>query len=104
VTGHVRAVGGNGRRGRPDSAAPTVAPVAPPAAATRREQALRTGALARRADPAAMSPEARLAELGGLLATGIRRHQLSLAGSRRPEAQCQSMGGALDSNNAGVRP
>lgn len=103
MTGHVRAAGGNRRRSRRETAAPTVAPVAPPAAATRREQALRTGALARRADPAAMFPEARIAELGELLATGVRRHQLSLAGSRRREAQCQSMGGALDSNHAGVR-
>jgi hypothetical protein len=104
VTAQVPAVRGSGSRGRREPAAPTVAHVAPHGAATNREQSLRTGALARRADPAAMSPEARLAELGGFLATGLRRHQLSLAGSRQPEAQCQSMGGAFDSNNAGVRP
>jgi hypothetical protein len=39
-----------------------------------------------------MTPEARMAELGAIFATGFRRHllslQKSLAGSRDLEAQC----------------
>ena len=74
--------------GQPAPAAPTGAQGAPARTAPNREQALRTGALARRADPALMTPEARLAELGAILATGHRRLSLSLDEKRDSEAQC----------------
>ena len=54
-----------------------------------------------RRDVAGMSPEARLAELGGLLAVGYRRLRVprnALAESAEPEALC---GQAVDGNGAG---
>ena len=40
-----------------------------------------------------MTPSARLAELGAILATGHRRLRLSLDEERHSEAQCDSMDG-----------
>ena len=57
-------------------------------AAPTREPSLRTHALP---DPALMSPSARAAELGAILATGARRLRLSLDGSREPERDCPRM-------------
>ena len=48
----------------------------------------------RHKDPAAMSPKERLAELGALLATGVRRHRLrqkELADQADLEAPCDSV-------------
>ena len=44
-----------------------------------------------RCDPAALSPPARISQLGAILATGYRRlrlHQKALEESAKPEAQC----------------
>jgi len=101
VTAPVRTTYADGRGGRRVPAALTGAPVADRHAATNREQSLRTGELARRADPAAMSPEARLAELSSILATGYRRLYLarekSLDDNRDSEAQCGPMVDAHES-------
>ncbi len=48
----------------------------------------------RKKDPAAMSPKERLAELGALLATGVRRHRLrqkELADGGDSERPCLSV-------------
>ena len=56
----------------------------------------------RRPDPSLMMPEERLQELGGLLATGFRRHLLnlekSLADAPQNEAQC---GRPVDAESGG---
>ena len=51
----------------------------------------------RLADPSAMGPAARIAELGQILAIGFRRLRVSLDGSRVVERECSSM---EDANNA----
>jgi len=47
-----------------------------------------------------MTPAARLAELGEILASGIRRVRLSLDGSRAVERECAPMEDALDPTHA----
>ena len=81
-------------------AVPTGAPVVTLRAATPGEHALRTGALARSADPTSMTPAARLAELGEILATGARRLRHSLEGALAVERDCPTMDGAHDTNPA----
>jgi hypothetical protein len=59
-----------------------------------------TAGRVRRADPAAMSEEARIGELGEILAMGYRRVQMRLARSADPEAVCESMVDAHNSEHA----
>jgi len=96
VTATVRATRAPGPDGAPRGRSPARAPVGQHranGANVRFPRVLRTGSnlaaqVHRHADPAAMSPDARMAELGGILATGYRRLVLSLAEKRDPEAQC----------------
>ncbi len=48
-------------------------------------------------DPAALTPQERLVELGAILATGYRRLRVSLAESRQSEALCDP---TVDGNGA----
>jgi len=93
VSATVRARRAPGPDSGPLGRSPARAPVGQHGADVRSPRVLRAGSnlaaqVQRRADPAAMSPDARMVELGGILATGYRRLVLSLAEKRDPEAQC----------------
>ena len=105
MTSTVRGMGGPRRPGtavpravRPQATVGTKAPKAALArhAATVGASGARVGDCGvRRRDPAAMTPTARLAELGALLATGLRRMRLSretgLAEDGERERPCDSV-------------